>query len=214
MIEELVPALSTYAKDVDELIILIAFLVGFWYVLCNLVFFFFIVRYRARPGVPTEYVTGEEKELKRWITIPHLLVLVCDIFIIYGAVRVWVDIKQRLPETPYATVRIVGQQWAWSFVHPGVDGKLDTADDIKTVDKLHIEAHKPYIYELVARDVIHSFSIPVFRLKTWGPTENKICKKCLEIASRRAKTFKTSNVLETTENIVVHHSQLAGRKFP
>lgn len=165
MIEELVPALSTYAKDVDELIILIAFLVGFWYILCNLVFFFFIVKYRARPGVPAEYITGEEKELKRWITIPHLLVLVCDIFIIYGAVRVWVDIKQQLPETPYATVRIVGQQWAWSFVHPGVDGKLDTADDIKTVDKLHIEAHKPYIYELVARDVLHSFSVPVFRLK-------------------------------------------------
>ena len=165
MIEAYVPALSTYAKDVDDLIILIGVLVGFWYILCNIVLFYFIVKYRAKPGVASSYVTGEEKELKRWITIPHLLVLVCDLFIIYGAVRVWVDIKQTLPETPYATVRVVGQQWAWSFVHPGPDGKLDTADDIKTVDKLHIEANKPYIYELVARDVLHNFSVPVFRLK-------------------------------------------------
>ena len=36
-------------------------------------------------------IPGEEKELKRWVTIPHLLVLFCDLFIIYGAVQVWVD---------------------------------------------------------------------------------------------------------------------------
>ena len=159
------PALSTYAQDIDDLIILIAALVGFWFILCNIVFFYFIFRYRAKPGVPSGYVTGEEKELKRWVTIPHLLVLVCDLFIIYGAVRVSVDVKQTLPETPYATVRIIGQQWAWSFVHPGPDGQLDTADDIKTVDELHIEANKPYIYQLEARDVLHDFSVPVFRLK-------------------------------------------------
>jgi cytochrome c oxidase subunit 2 len=160
-----VPALSTYALDVDGVIILVGVLVGFWYILCNIVFFGFIFRYRAKPGQRSEYITGEEKELKRWVTIPHLLVLVCDLFIIYGAVRVWVEVKQTLPETPYATVRIVGQQWAWSFVHPGADGKLDTPDDIKTVDDLHIVANKPYIYELVARDVLHDFSVPVFRLK-------------------------------------------------
>jgi cytochrome c oxidase subunit 2 len=159
------PALSTYAKDIDDLILLIAVLVGFWFILCNVVFFYFIFRYRAKEGVPTEYITGEEKELKRWITIPHLLVLVCDLFIIYGAVRVWVDIKQHLPETPYATVRVIGQQWAWSFQYAGPDGVFDTADDIKTVDDMHLEVNKPYIYELSARDVLHSFSIPVFRLK-------------------------------------------------
>jgi cytochrome c oxidase subunit 2 len=165
MIERYVPAISTYARDIDHLILLIGALVGFWYILCNVVFFYFIAKYRARPGVVSEYVTGEEKELKRWITVPHLLVLVCDLFIIYGAVQVWVNVKQTLPEKPYATVRIIGQQWAWSFVHPGADGVLDTADDIKTVDELHVEVNQPYIYELHARDVLHDFSVPVFRLK-------------------------------------------------
>jgi cytochrome c oxidase subunit 2 len=79
-------------------------------------------------------------------------------------VKVWYNVKQQLPE-PYETVRIVGQQWAWSFVHPGADHELRTADDIKTVDELHVEVGKVYHFKLEARDVIHSFSVPVFRLK-------------------------------------------------
>jgi cytochrome c oxidase subunit 2 len=164
MIERYVEALSTYATDIDNLIWLITVLVGFWFILCESVFFYFIIRFRAKEGVRAEYITGEEKSQKRWISYPHLLVLVCDLFIVVGAVRVWYEVKQHLPE-PYQTVRVVGQQWAWSFVHPGSDGKLGTDDDIKTVDELHIEVDKVYHYKLEARDVLHSFSVPVFRLK-------------------------------------------------
>lgn len=165
MIESAIAQASTYAGDIDGLILLIGVLVGFWFFLTLGVFFYLIVRFRRRDGVGAEYITGEEKQQKRWITIPHLLVLVCDVFIIVGAVRVWVDVKQTLPEEPYATVRVIGQQWAWSFVHPGPDGQLDTADDIATTDELHIEVDQPYIYELTSRDVLHNFSVPAFRLK-------------------------------------------------
>jgi cytochrome c oxidase subunit 2 len=50
-------------------------------------------------------------------------------------------------------------------VHPGPDNKLDTADDIATVDTLHVEVDRLYHFKLEARDVMHSFSVPVFRLK-------------------------------------------------
>ena len=63
------------------------------------------------------------------------------------------------------TVRVVAQQWAWSFVHPGADNKLDTSDDIKTVDELHVKVGQTYHFKLESRDVLHSFSVPVFRLK-------------------------------------------------
>jgi cytochrome c oxidase subunit 2 len=164
MIGRYVEALSTYANDIDNLILLIGVLVGFWFVLCELIFFYFIIRFRAKDGRRAEYITGEEKSQKRWISYPHLLVLVCDVFIVIFAVKVWYGVKQQLPE-PYETVRIVGQQWAWSFVHPGTDHQLGTADDIKTVDELHVEVDKVYHFKLEARDVIHSFSVPVFRLK-------------------------------------------------
>jgi cytochrome c oxidase subunit 2 len=156
--------LSTYASEIDGLIILIGWIVGVWFLIAEAVFFYLIFRYRHRDGHKGEYITGEEKHQKRWITIPHALVLVCDIFIIVGAVRVWYNIKQDLP-TADSEVRIVAQQWAWSFVQPGPDGQLDTADDIKTVDDLHVEVGKTYHYHLEARDVLHDFSVPVFRLK-------------------------------------------------
>lgn len=156
--------LSTYASEIDGLIILIGWIVGVWFLIAEAVFFYLIFRYRHRDGHKGEYITGEEKHQKRWITIPHALVLVCDIFIIVGAVRVWYDIKQNLPPAD-SEVRIVAQQWAWSFVQPGLDGQLDTADDIKTVDDLHVEVGKTYHYHLEARDVLHDFSVPVFRLK-------------------------------------------------
>jgi cytochrome c oxidase subunit II len=155
---------SSYAKDIDGLIILIGWIVGVWFLIAEAVFFYLIFRYRHRDGRKGEYITGEEKHQKRWITIPHALVLVCDIFIIVGAVRVWYDVKQDLPNAD-SEVRIIAQQWAWSFVQPGPDGQLDTADDIKTVDDLHVEVGKTYHYHLEARDVLHDFSVPVFRLK-------------------------------------------------
>ncbi len=165
MIEQFLPQVSTFAGDIDGLIILIAWFVGVWFLISEGVFFWLIWKFRHRDGHKGQYVTGEEKSQKRFITIPHALVLICDLFIIYGAVRVWDDVKRVLPESHDAEVRIVAQQWAWSFVTPGADGELGTADDIQSVDTLVTEVGKTYIYRLESRDVLHDFSVPVFRLK-------------------------------------------------
>jgi cytochrome c oxidase subunit 2 len=164
MIERYVPAASTYAGDIDFVFSLIFWLVGFWFLLSEGVFFWLIFRFRKKEGTKGEYITGELKSQKRWITYPHLLVLICDVFIVAAAVKVWYDVKQDLPPAQ-KTVRVVAQQWAWSFVHPGLDGELDTADDIKTVDDLHLAVDTLYHFKLESRDVLHSFSVPVFRLK-------------------------------------------------
>jgi len=155
---------STYAADIDNLITLLAVLTGFWFFLAEGLFFWLIWKFREKPGRKSEYLVGNEKHVKRWITIPHALVLVCDVFIIIGAVQVWYNVKQHLPE-PDSTIRITGQQWAWTFQHPGADNELDTADDIFTVEDLHVEVDKVYHFKLESRDVLHDFSVPVFRIK-------------------------------------------------
>jgi cytochrome c oxidase subunit 2 len=164
MIDRLLLQASSYAADIDGLILLVTVLVGFWFLLAEGIFFWLIFRFREKPGVKTQYITGKEKHLKRWITIPHALVLVCDVFIIIGAVQVWYKVKQHLPEADY-TVRVIGQQWAWVFQHPGLDNELDTSDDIFTTDDLYVENDKTYHFQLTSRDVLHDFSVPVFRLK-------------------------------------------------
>ena len=162
--EHYLPAASTFAGDIDSLVTLIALIVGFWGILAELILIGLVIAYRKRDGRRAEYITGEEKHQKAWIAYPHYLVLVCDVLIIFAAVRVWYNVKQELPQAD-STVRVIGQQWAWSFVHPGPDNKLGTDDDIPTVDELHVVVNKVYHFKLEARDVMHSFSIPVFRLK-------------------------------------------------
>ena len=155
---------STYAADIDGLIFMIGVIVGLWFLAAEGVFFWLIWKFREKPNQKSEYLTGKEKHIKKWITGPHALVLVCDVFIVVGAINVWYNVKQRLPEAD-TEIRIIGQQWAWTFQHPGADGELDTADDIFTVDDLNVEVDKVYHFKLESRDVLHSFSVPIWRIK-------------------------------------------------
>lgn len=164
MIEHFVPEASSYARDMDWLFTLVFVTVGFWFVVAQVVFFWLIVKFRRKPGVAAQYITGEQKAEKKWISRPHLLVILCDLVIIAATVYVWIEVKQQLP-TPQETVRVVAQQWAWTFVHPGPDGKLGTDDDIVTVDELHVQEGAVYQFELTSTDVLHSFFVPAFRLK-------------------------------------------------
>ena len=164
MIESLIKSGSSYSGDIDFIFTLITIIVGVWFVISEVVLFYFMFRYRVKEGVPAEYIGGDKKSHKKWISIPHWLIIICDVVLIVGAVKVWHEVKQKLPP-PDETIRVIAQQWAWTFVHPGADGVLDTKDDIATVDDLHLKIDTTYHYELNSRDVIHDLSIPVFRLK-------------------------------------------------
>ena len=83
-------------------------------------------------------------------------------------------------------VRIVAEQFAWNVHYPGKDGifgKTDPklmsasnpigldpsdpngADDIATINQLHIPVNMPVLAQLTSKDVIHSFTLPVMRVK-------------------------------------------------
>jgi len=63
------------------------------------------------------------------------------------------------------TVEVMAQQWAWAIRYPGPDGKFNTADDIVTLNDLHVPVNKPVYIKLRSKDVIHSFYLPNFRVK-------------------------------------------------
>jgi len=159
-----VEALSTFAGDIDDVIFTITVLVGFWFFLAQAALIGFCIRFRRRDGHKALYISGEKKSEMSWIAIPLALIVACDVYIALVDGPVWKKVKETRPE-PDQVVRVIAQQWSWTFVHPGQDGELDTADDIKTVGDLHVEVNKVYHVELSSRDVLHSFSVPVFRLK-------------------------------------------------
>ncbi len=164
IIRSLVPAASTFADDIDHVWELIFWITNFWFVLTAGIFFWLCFRFKKRDGQKAEYITGELKSEKKFVSYPHYAVLVFDVMIVLFAVKVWFDVKQDLPPAE-SQVRITGQQWAWVFQHAGPDAKLDTADDITKVNELHVEKDVLYHYQLSAADVLHNFSVPVFRLK-------------------------------------------------
>lgn len=62
-------------------------------------------------------------------------------------------------------VQVNAHQWAWDFRQPGADGKFNTPDDVITLNELRIPEGRPVILQLAATDVVHSFSLPNFRVK-------------------------------------------------
>jgi len=155
---------SSFASEIDSLIILIAVLVGFWLIIVEALLFYMLVRFRKKNNLKAAYITGEDHKHNKWIHWAHYAVILCDIIVIFFAVKAWYNVKQQLPVAD-ETIRIEGQQWNWKFTLPGPDGELDTPDDIRTVDHLYVQVNRTYHFKLRSNDVMHSFSVPVFRLK-------------------------------------------------
>jgi cytochrome c oxidase subunit II len=62
-------------------------------------------------------------------------------------------------------VEVTAQQWAWTFRYAGADGRFDTADDVVTLNELHVPVATPIYLKLRSKDVVHSFYLPNFRTK-------------------------------------------------
>ena len=82
MLERYLTAASTYAHSIDHLFILIAVLVGFWLIARGSRDVLADLQVSRQGRAPDAVHHRRRKHLKRWITIPHFLVIVCDIVIL------------------------------------------------------------------------------------------------------------------------------------
>jgi len=164
MFDYLPPVGATFAADIDNLFKTITYLMGFAFVVSLIIIFGLIILGRRKPGVKAQYVTGEKKRELAAVYVTLAIFVMMDLVIDVQTHAVWAAVKESRP-TADIVVRAVGQQWAWTFVTPGEDGQLGTADDISTVNELHVPAGKVTHVELESSDVLHSFSVPIFRLK-------------------------------------------------
>ena len=149
------------------------------FVAVQVVYIYYLVKYRRRPGVKAHYSHGNNKLEIIWTTLPTLIFLGLAI---YGN-RVWYNIHRPAPADAL-NVEIVGYQFAWDMRYPGTSGVLARSDvrkisldnkfgidptdphakeDFSTTE-LVIPVGKPVHIFLRSRDVIHSFYVPEFRL--------------------------------------------------
>ncbi len=119
---------------------------------------------------------------------PDALVLAFEIFLIFFlGLPLWSHVKVDFPnEADSNVVELVGEQFAWGFQYAGPDGQMGrrdpqqissgntigidlsdpaSADDIISLNELHVPLGKPTLLYMTSKDVIHSFFVPEFRVK-------------------------------------------------
>jgi cytochrome c oxidase subunit II len=122
------------------------------FVLVMTVAIYSVVKFRARPGDTGDGapIHGNTRLEIVWVTIPFLLVTGLAI---YG----WIvldDIEAKKPNE--LVVNVTGQQFTWHFEYPG---------KVKS-DELVLPKDRPVHFKIHTEDVIHSFWVPAFRLKS------------------------------------------------
>ncbi|MFQ5941668.1 MAG: hypothetical protein ACE5KA_08235 [Nitrososphaerales archaeon] len=65
------------------------------------------------------------------------------------------EVERQIDEIPEdaETIKVLAQQWFWTFEHE---------DGTKEVGQVHVKAGKAYHFEIMSKDVIHSFNVPFY----------------------------------------------------
>ena len=122
------------------------------FILVMTVAIYSVVRFRAKPGDMRDGapIHGNTRLEVVWVTIPFLMVTALAI---YG----WIvldDIEAKQPNE--LVVNVTGEQFTWSFDYP--QEKVQSNELVLPVDR-------PVHFQIHAKDVLHSFWVPAFRMK-------------------------------------------------
>lgn len=115
---------------------------------------FYSWRYRASSNIerPSPHIqTKRELAIEFAWTVPVVAIFLC--FFFWGAA---LYAEQYGDAKGAATVNVVGKQWMWKIEHHG---------GVREINTLHLPVGEKVRIRLTSEDVIHSFSLPAFRLK-------------------------------------------------
>lgn len=167
-------------QKVDQLLNFIFGLTLIVFILTQVVYVAYLIRYRKRPGHKAHYSHGNNTLEFWWTAIPTAIFLSLAIW----SNRVWFELTKTPPPADALVVDIVSYQFGFDFRYPGADGKLGSSDVklISTENKFGVDLQdpagaddftstefvmpvgRPVHVLLRSRDVIHSIYIPEFRL--------------------------------------------------
>ena len=153
---------SSIAPKIDQLFWVIFWITGFFFFLVQGGLLFFVLKYRAKKGRSASYVHGNTLLEIIWTVIPALILVGLTV----ASQKLWVEIRSpsHMPASSLQ-VELLAEQFAWNVRYPGPDGLFGTADDISTINQLHLPVGTPVTINIRSKDVIHSFFVPEFRIK-------------------------------------------------
>ncbi|MSO60739.1 MAG: hypothetical protein EXQ50_01385 [Acidobacteria bacterium] len=177
-------AASAHAAAVDEVMVLVHWLMLVLFVGWSAFFVFVLVRFR-RGRQPVADYHGVRAPWAPWLEGG---VLAAEVgLLVFFSIPIWSARVDRLPAAHESTVvRVIAEQFAWNMHYPGADRVFGRAairflspdnplgldrrdpagrDDITTINRMNFPVGKPVLVYLSTKDVIHSFGLPQMRVK-------------------------------------------------
>jgi cytochrome c oxidase subunit 2 len=175
---------SVHGQKIDEMIVVIHWLMLVLFLGWGTFFAYSLIRFRKARNPKADYV-GVKSHASSYLEVA---VAVFEAVLLVGfAIPVWSNVWLKYPDPNNAlVVHVVAEQFAWNIHYPGRDGvfgrrdislvspdnplgldRSDPAakDDIATINNMHIPVGKPILVYLTSKDVIHSFGLPLLRVK-------------------------------------------------
>ena len=175
---------STHAAQIDQMTVLVHWLMLVLFVGWGAFFIFVLFRFRQGAHPRADYAGAKGKFAKS----TEIAVAVIEVVLLVGyAIPAWALRVKAFPSASEAVVvRLVGEQFAWNVHYPGPDGRFgrtdiklvsadnplgldrrdpDAKDDITTINQMNLPVDRPILVQLSSKDVIHSLGLIEMRVK-------------------------------------------------
>jgi len=179
------PQASAHGAHLDDLNSMMHWLMAILFVGWGIYFLLVLFKFSSKRNPKASY-DGVKSHLSTYLEVG---VAVIEVILLIGfAIPAWADwVAPHVASDDALVVRVVGEQFAWNVHYPGSDGVfgrsapdlVDSAtnplgldrddpmavDDVVSINQLHLPVNRPVTVRLSSKDVIHSFSLPVMRVK-------------------------------------------------
>lgn len=177
---------SAHGGELDRMLGWVHWLMLVLFIGWGIFFIYTLFRFRAGKSPKANYA-GVKSHFSSYLEVA---VAVFEAALLVGfAFPIWAKTKIHAPNLKDAVqVHVIAQQFAWNVHYPGPDGVfgqrnvslvnetsgnpigLDchdphAADDVVSINQLYLPVNKIASIELSSRDVIHSFFLPLMRVK-------------------------------------------------
>ena len=167
---------STHAAQIDNMIVLVHWLMAVLFVGWGIYFVYVLFRFR-RGANPTASYEGAHGKAAKYVEIA--VVIAEAVLLIVYAIPAWANrVADFPPENEAVVVHVTGKQFEWDIRYPGPDGRFgrtdihlvsadnplgldrndpDAKDDITTINQLHLPVDRPVLVHLTSMNMMPAF---------------------------------------------------------
>jgi len=173
---------SQHGGSIDGMFNTTLLFTGIVFVITQVLLFWYAYKYRSLRGTKAIYFPGSTKLELVWSIVPSIVLVI----LVANGLIAWNDIMaDTRPDDNALEIEATGYQFAWNIRYPGPDGELGTKNfkiitglnglgqdwtDVKNLDDFNADeivlpVGQKVRVRIIAKDVIHNFYLPHFRVK-------------------------------------------------